>query len=380
MFDKEINFIRSLYGASGFIPLHEPKFIGHEKKYVSDCIDSTFVSSVGTYVDRFEQMICAFTGSKHAVATMNGTAALHLALVLAEVQGDDEVITQALTFVATANAIRYTGAQPVFIDSAENNLGMCPRDLEKFLKENTIKGSDGFCYNKQTNRRIKACIPMHVFGHPVLLDQIKKICIEYNVFLIEDAAESLGSYYKGEHTGTIAPIGVLSFNGNKIITSGGGGMLLIQDEALAKKAKHLSTTAKVPHRWAFDHTEIGFNYRLPNLNAALACAQVENLASFVKNKRETAALYKDFFKNTKFEFINEPSECQSNFWLNAVICANKDERDRFLEVTNEKGVMTRPIWNLMNELSPFKGCQKTELKNAASYFDRVVNIPSSVRL
>lgn len=380
MFDEEINFVRSLYGANEFIPLHEPRFVGHEKKYVGECIDSTFVSSVGKFVDKFEQMICEFTGSKHAVATTNGTSALHLALVLADVSGDDEVLTQALTFVATANAISYTRAAPVFIDSCEDNLGMCPLDLENFLKNNSVIGSDGYCYNKITKRRIKACVPMHVFGHPVYLDQIKVICEKYNIFLIEDAAESLGSFYKGSHTGTIAPIGVLSFNGNKIITSGGGGMLLIQDEFIAKKAKHLSTTAKIPHQWAFDHSEIGYNYRLPNLNAALACAQMENLSSFVKNKRETAALYRAFFKNTELKFVDEPNECESNFWLNAVLCRDKNERDRFLEETNQKGVMTRPLWNLMNELAAFKNCQKTELKNATYYYDRVVNIPSSVRL
>lgn len=380
MFDVEINFVRSLYGEDGFIPLHEPRFVGNEKDYVNECINSTFVSSVGKFVDKFEQMICDFTGSKYAVATMNGTSALHLALVLADVGENDEVLTQALTFVATANAISYTGAQPVFIDSSAENLGMCPENLENFLKNNTEMSSDGYCYNKTTKKRIKACVPMHTFGHPVFLDQIQIICEQYNIFLIEDAAESLGSFYKGVHTGTIAPIGILSFNGNKIITSGGGGMLLIQDEMIAKKAKHLSTTAKIPHKWVFDHNEIGYNYRLPNLNAALACAQMENLPKFINNKRETAALYKEFFKKTNFKFVDEPKYCQSNFWLNAIICRDRSERDHFLEVTNQKGVMTRPLWKLMNEIAPFKNCQKTNLKNAEYYYDRIVNIPSSVRL
>lgn len=380
MFDQEINFVRSLYGKDGYIPLHEPRFVGRERNLVNECIDSTFVSSVGKFVDKFEQLICEFTGSKYAVATMNGTAALHLALVLADVNENDEVLTQALTFVATANAISYTGAKPIFIDSSPENLGMCPKDLENFLKNHSTMGNDGYCYNKKTNKRIKACVPMHVFGHPVLLDELKSVCEKYNIFLIEDAAESLGSYYKGIHTGTTSKIGVLSFNGNKIITSGGGGMLLIQDEALAKKAKHLSTTAKIPHKWEFDHTEIGYNYRLPNLNAALACAQMENLADFISNKRETAARYKEFFKSTNFKFIDEQNDSKSNFWLNAIICSNREERDLFLQETNEKGVMTRPLWKLMSEVASFKDCQKTELKNASYYYDRVVNIPSSVRL
>lgn len=380
MFDDVISFVRSLYGENEFIPLHEPRFIGYEKDYVNECINSTFVSSVGKFVDKFEQMICEFTGSKYAVATTNGTSALHLALLLANVERNDEVLTQALTFVATANAISYTGAEPVFIDSGDENLGMCPKDLENFLKNNTVMSTDGYCYNKITKKRIKACVPMHVFGHPVLLDKIKTICEQYNIFLIEDAAESLGSYYKGTHTGTIAPIGILSFNGNKIITCGGGGMLLIQDAELAKKAKHLSTTAKIPSKWEFDHSEIGYNYRLPNLNAALACAQMENLPNFIKNKRETAALYREFFKKTDFKFVDEPNECQSTFWLNAIICKDKSERDSLLEETNRRGVMTRPLWKLMNELAQFKNCQKTDLKNAKYFYDRIVNIPSSVRL
>lgn len=379
MYNEVLSFIRSLYG-QGFVPLHQPCFVGNEKKYLNECIDSTFVSSVGKFVDRFEEMLCEITGSKYAVATMNGTAALHMALILADVQRDDEVLTQALTFVATANAISYTGAHSVFLDSADDNLGLCPKDLKKFLEQNAEIAADGFCYNQKTKRRIKACVPMHVFGHPVKLDEIIKICREYNIVIIEDAAESLGSTYKGKHTGTIAPIGVLSFNGNKIVTSGGGGALLIQDEKIARRAKYLTTTAKVPHRWDFFHDEIGYNYRLPNLNAALICAQLEKLNDFKINKRETARRYADFFKTTDFEFIKEPAECDSNYWLNAIICKNKEQQQAFLLASNDAGVMTRPIWKLMTDLPSFNTCQKTDLTHARRYEETVVNLPSSVRI
>ncbi len=380
MFDEVIQFIRSLYGGDGFIPLHEPRFIGNEKQFVNDCIDSTFVSSVGEYVDRFEKMICDYTGSKFAVATMNGTAALHMALMLAEVEDQDEVLTQALTFVATANAISYIGAAPIFIDSAKDNLGMCPEDLAQFLSEKTEIRDDGYCYNKHTGKRVKACVPMHVFGHPAKLDEIIEVCSRYNITVIEDAAESLGSFYKKSHTGTIAPIGILSFNGNKTITSGGGGMILLQDEDTAKRAKYLTTTARVPHRWEFVHSEVGYNYRLPNLNAALACAQLEKLPEFLKNKRETASRYREFFKNQAYEFIEEPEGCESSYWLNAIMLQDREERDLFLSATNDAGVMTRPVWRLLSELPSFISCQRTELRNARLYDDRIVNIPSSVRI
>ena len=379
MFNEIIQFVRSLYG-KGFIPLHEPRFMGNEKKYVNECIDSTFVSSVGKFVDQFEKMLCEITGSKFAVATVNGTAALHMSLIIADVQENDEVLTQALTFVATANAISYIGAKCVFLDSAKDNLGLCPDDLKAFLDKNAKMGSDGFCYNIHSKRRIKACVPMHVFGHPVKLDEIMEICKQYNITVIEDAAESLGSTYKGKSTGTIAPIGALSFNGNKIVTSGGGGAILIQDEAMAKRAKHLTTTAKVPHRWDFFHDEIGYNYRLPNLNAALICAQLEQLNSFISNKRETAKKFQVFFKNTEFEFLSEPKGCESNFWLNAISCKNKEQQLELLTVLNNEGVMSRPIWKLMADLPGFKDCQTTELRNARRYVDTIVNLPSSVRL
>ncbi len=379
MFNETISFIKSLYGEDRFIPLHEPKFIGNEKKYLNECIDSTFVSSVGKFVDRFEQMLCEITGSKYAVACMNGTAALHMSLILAGVEENDEVLTQALTFVATANAIFYTNAHSVFLDSAEDNLGLCPNDLKKFL-ENNCEMRNGECFNKTTNRRVRACVPMHTFGHPVKLDEIINICQKYHIFVIEDAAESIGSFYNGKHTGTYAPIGALSFNGNKTVTAGGGGALLIQDEAMAKRAKHLTTTAKIPHRYEFRHDEIGYNYRMPNLNAALICAQLEKLEEFVDNKRQTANLYREFFKNTEFQFIDEPENCKSSFWLNAIRCSDLSQRDRFLQESNDNNVMTRPVWTLMSELPAFKHCQTSELLNAKKYQDTIVNIPSSVRL
>lgn len=379
MFDEIISFIRSIYG-NDFIPLHEPRFVGNEKKYLNECIDSTFVSSVGKFVDRFEQMLCETTGSKYAVATVNGTAALHVSLILSGVERDDEVLTQALTFVATANAISYTGAHPVFLDSDEDNLGLSPKDLQRFLDKFGEMRKDGFCYNKNSGRRIKACVPMHVFGHPVKLDEILELCSRYNIAVIEDAAESLGSYYKGRHTGTLAPIGALSFNGNKIVTCGGGGALLIQDEKLAKRAKHITTTAKVPHRWEFIHDEIGYNYRLPNLNAALICAQLENLEMFRQSKIQTARLYNEFFSRKGIPFLTQPPGCESNYWLNAIILKDKNEQQSFLSFTNDSGVMTRPIWELMSELPAFRHCQKSDLVNAKQYSHTIVNIPSSVRL
>ena len=377
MFEEIIAFIRSLYG-EGFIPLHEPKFIGNEKAYINECIDSTFVSSVGKFVDKFEKMICEITGSNFAVATTNGTSALHVSLLLAEVTSQDEVITQALTFVATANAISYIGAKSIFLDSAPDNMGLCPDNLKSFLQNNAELAGDGFCYNKTTKRRIKACVPMHVFGHPVKLNEIIQICQDYNITVIEDAAESLGSHYQGKHTGTIAPFGVLSFNGNKIVTSGGGGAILIQDEMLAKRAKHLTTTAKVPHRWEFNHDEVGYNYRLPNLNAALLCAQLEMLTQFLINKRETATKYQEFFRNTDIAFISSPAACQANYWLNAVMFKDKKTQQDFLLATNNSGVMTRPIWKLMPDLAMFADSQKTDLVNARRYEATVVNLPSSV--
>ncbi len=377
MYSKFINFVKETYNTNEFIPLHEPRFIGNEKKYLNECIDSTFVSSVGKFVDLFEDNIAKHTGAKHAIACVNGTAALHIALILSEVKQGDEVITQPLTFIATANAISYTGAKPIFIDVDKNTMGLSPEKLEHFLKNKTKQTPKG-CLNIKTGKIIKACIPMHTFGHPAKIDEIKEICDKYKITLIEDAAESLGSYYKGQHTGTFGTFGTLSFNGNKTITTGGGGMILTNDTELAKKAKHLTTQAKVPHKWEYVHDFIGYNYRLPNINAALGVAQLEQLPKYLKNKKQLAEKYKELFKNIDIQFISEPENSQSNYWLNSILLKNREERDKFLKQTNEKGVMTRPVWELMNKLEMFKNCQTENIENAEWFADRVVNIPSSV--
>lgn len=376
--EKIISFIRSTFNEpERFIPLHDPRFIGNEMKYLQECIETNFVSSVGEFVTRFEKMCAEYTGAKYAVATMNGTAALHIALVLTGVMRDDEVITQPLTFIATANAISYTGAQPVFVDVDKDTMGLSPSAIEEFLHQNAVIKDDGFCYNRESGKRISACIPMHTFGHPVKLDELSNICQKYNIALIEDAAESLGSYYKSQHTGTFGKIGILSFNGNKVITTGGGGMILTGDESLAKRAKHITTQAKVPHRWEFVHDEIGYNYRLTNINAALGCAQMESLPKLLELKRELAEKYKSFFAHSDLHLFVEPENCKSNYWLNAIIAKNKEERDQILTFTNDCGVMTRPIWRLMNELDIFRNCRCANLNNAKWLEERVVNIPSS---
>lgn len=374
-----VQFIHELYKSDEFIPLHVPTFGGNEKKYLNECIDTTFVSSVGRFVDRFEEMTAEYTGATKAVVCVNGTNALHMAMLLSGVERDDEIITQALTFIATCNAISYIGAYPVFIDVDKDTMGLSPTAVENWLKDNAeIKNNT--CYNKTTGRRIKACIPMHTFGHPVHMDELVEVCNCYHLELIEDAAESLGSFYKGKHTGTFGKIGAISFNGNKTITTGGGGMMLFQDEELAKRAKHLTTQAKVPHRWEFVHDEIGYNYRMPNINAALGCAQLEQLDEILANKRITAEKYKKFFSNNaEIEFFNEPENSQSNYWLNAVILKDKQAQQAFLQYTNDNGVMTRPIWELMNKLPMFENCQTDGLPNTRWFADRVVNLPSSVR-
>lgn len=374
-----VDFIRSLYQTTEFIPLHEPKFVGNEKAYVVDCIDSTFVSSVGKYVDRFEQEMAKYTGAKYAVATVNGTAALHVALKLVGVNQGDEVITQPLSFIATCNAISYCGAKPVFVDVDRDTLGMSPGSLGTFLASSTTRTSAG-CFNKTTGRRLSAVVPMHTFGLPCRIDQIAAICAEFGIPLIEDAAESLGSYYQGKHTGTFGKLGAFSFNGNKTITTGGGGMITTDDEILAKRAKHITTTAKCPHPYEFIHDEIGYNYRLPNINAALGCAQMESLSRLLASKRSIALAYKKFFAASNITFIEEPDQANSNYWLNALILKDKQTRDTFLKDLNEAGVMTRPIWRLMNELPMFGDCQTTDLSNAKWLEERVVNIPSSARV
>jgi perosamine synthetase len=373
-----VRFIREKFNTPrGQIFLHEPRFYGNEKKYLNECIDSTFVSSVGKFVIRFEEMIAEFTGAKYAIAAVNGTAALHVALILSEVRPEDEVITQALTFVATANAITYTGAKPVFVDVDRDTMGLSAKTLKKFLSENAII-KNGQCINKTTEKRIKACIPMHTFGHPCCIDEIILICNQYNINVIEDAAESLGSLYKGQHTGTFGKFGILSFNGNKTITTGGGGMILTNDEELGKLAKHITTTAKVPHRWEFVHDMIGYNYRLTNLVGALGCAQMELLPKFLKQKRKLANDYSVFFNQIGIDFVSEPKNSISNYWLNAVILPNKDEQIRFLEFMNNNDIMVRPVWQIMNRLEMYKNCQCTLLKNTEWLAERVVNLPSSV--
>ena len=374
-----INFIKSIYNKNKFIPLHEPRFLGNEKKYLNECIDSTFVSSVGKFVDEFESRIANYTGSKYAIATCNGTSALHTSLLLANVNKNDEVITQPLTFVATCNAISYCGAKVIFIDVDKDTMGLSPTALKFFLENNT-KVKNKQCINNKTGKVIKACVPMHSYGHPCRIDAIKKICDDYYIFLIEDAAESIGSTYKGKHTGTFGQLGAISFNGNKIITGGGGGCIITNDKVLAEKAKYLTTTAKVPHKWDFNHDMVGYNYRMPNLNAALLVAQLENLNNFINNKRELANYYETFFSNTDYFFFKEPSNSKSNYWLNVIFLKNRKQRDEFLDFTNKNGVMTRPTWRLMNELEMFKDCEGVDLKNAKYLEERVVNIPSSVRL
>ncbi len=380
MYNDITKFIHTLYGTDELVPLHVPVFLGNEKKYLNECIDTTFVSSVGKFVDRFEEMIAEYTGAKKTVVCVNGTSALHIALILVGVEREDEVITQALTFIATCNAIRYIGAHPVFIDVDRDTMGLSPVAVEKWLLANAeIK--NGVCYNKTTGRRIKACVPMHTFGHPVHLDELVSVCEKYYIELVEDAAESLGSFYKGKHTGTFGKVGAISFNGNKTITTGGGGALLFHDEKLAKQAKHLTTQAKVNHKWEFIHDQIGYNYRMPNVNAALGFAQMEKLDVILANKRETADQYKKFFEEqADIEFFEEPKECKSNYWLNVILLKDKNAQQEFIEYTNEHGVMTRPVWCLMNKLDMFKDCQTDDLKNTSWFEERVVNIPSSVRI
>lgn len=377
MFERIIRFVREQYATNEFIPLHAPVFRGRERELVLDTVDSTFVSSVGAYVDRFERDAAVYCGSPRAVAVMNGTAALHISLVLAGVEREDLVVTQSLTFVATCNAIAYCGAQPVFIDVDRSTLGLSPMALDAWLQEHALIDDAGDCRTRDGHRRIRACVPMHTFGHPVDLDALVEVCARWRLVLIEDAAESLGSYYKGRHTGTFGRIGVLSFNGNKIMTTGGGGMVLL-DEELGKRAKHLTTTAKIPHPYEFFHDEVGYNYRMPNLNAALGCAQLEQLPAFLESKRALAERYIDFFAGTELQPIVEPVSCNSNYWLNGVICDSPEQRDALLKATNDAGVMTRPIWTLMTRLPAHANALCGPQENAQWLESRVVNLPSSV--
>lgn len=380
MFKKITEFIKALYPTENPIPLHAPRFSGNEKKYLIDCINTTYVSYVGQYVSRFEEEIRQFTGAKYSVAVSTGTAALHVSLLLAEVARETEVITQPLTFVATADAISYCGAHPVFVDVEKSTLGLDPDKLSDFLSENATMKSDNRCYNKKTGRMITACVPMHTLGHPARIDQIIEICSKYHIPVVEDAAEALGSFYKGQHAGTFGLLGILSFNGNKPVTTGGGGMIITNDEKLAAKAKHLTTTAKKPHPWEFVHDMVGYNYRMPNINAAVGCAQMECFPAVLENKRATAQKYKNFFDEIGVPFVVEPGNTRSNYWLNSIILKDRQERDQFLAYAADNGVQARPVWTLMSKLHMYSKCQNAPIDVALWLEDRLVNIPSSVQL
>jgi perosamine synthetase len=377
-YSEIIGFIKNQFDNKEFLPLHEPRFLGNEKKYVVDAIDSTFVSSVGSYVDKFEIMMSRISGANKSVAVVNGTSALQVALRLAGVGVGDEVITQALTFIATINAIIYNGAFPIFIDVDIDTMGLSPNAVEAFLEE-FGELRDGICYNKKTNKKIAACMPMHTFGFPVHLIELLKVCNKWNIPLVEDAAEAIGSEYHLKPIGSFGKLGVFSFNGNKIVTSGGGGAIVTNDVELGIKAKHLTTTAKVPHPYEYVHDEIGYNFRMPNLNAALACAQLEQLPKFIESKRSLAQDYDSFFKSKGINFRTELPQTSANYWLMCVELENKKERESFLKETNENGVMTRPIWQLIFKSPLYSGFQKDEQVNAKYLEDRIVNLPSSVR-
>jgi perosamine synthetase len=378
-----LDAVRSVLGpAHGTIALHEPEFSGQEWAYVKDCIDTGWVSSVGAYVDRFERDLCAITGAKHAVATANGTAALHICLLLAGVEAGDEVLMPALTFIATANAVSYAHAVPHFVDSEETTLGVDAPRLQAYLAQAADRRY-GATYNRQTGARIRALVVMHVFGHPCDMDALAALAERWHLVLIEDAAESLGAYYKGRHTGNVGHVAALSFNGNKVVTTGGGGAVLTNDPVLGKRAKHLTTTARVPHRWNFLHDEVGYNYRLPNLNAALGCAQLESLPSFIARKRELAARYEAAFAGVAgLRFLRESAETQGNYWLNAIVLepAQAPQRDDLLAALNDAGYMSRPLWTLMHRLPMYAACPRMPLPTAESLEARVINIPSSPKL
>lgn len=371
-----IHLVREIFG-EGHVLLHRPVFEGNERQYLVECIDSNFVSSVGARVKEFEADIARFAGTKHAIATMNGTAALHMALIVAGVQRGDEVISQALTFIATCNAVSYSGAKPVFVDVDLDTMGMSPKALLAWLEAHA-EMRDGQAFNRSTGARLAACVPMHTFGLPCRIAEIAEICERYGIALIEDAAESLGSYVGDRHTGQFGKLATLSFNGNKVITTGGGGMIVTNDDALAKKAHYLTTTAKVPHPYEFVHDEIGYNYRLPNLNAALGVAQMEKLPAMLEIKADIAARYRDFCAENGLRFVDAPSGTTANFWLNAIVLDSLEQRDAFLKHMNEQGVMTRPIWRLMSSLDMFRECQNDGLVNSKWLEERVVNLPSSV--
>jgi len=373
-----VEFVQEIYRTKEFIPLHAPRFGDKERNYVLDTLDSTYVSTIGEYVDEFERRLSEYTGAKYVVATINGTAALHAALMVCGIQPEDEVITSPLTFIATCNAVHYCGAQPLFVDVEWDTLGLSPESLAIFLDDHAEIRDDDLCWNKKTGRIIRACLPIHNLGHPARVKEIDEICKKYNIVVIEDAAESLGSFTSSIHTGRTGQIGTLSFNGNKIITTGGGGALITDDRDLARRAKHLTTTAKQPHPWLFLHDQVGYNYRLPNINAALGCAQMEQLPTFVNKKRKLAHQYRNWFAERDQEFVSEPSGAASNYWLNSIVLANIDERDEFLTFTNSRNVMTRAMWTPMHTLPMYRGCYRTDLSNTEAIEKRLVNIPSSV--
>lgn len=379
MFDEFISLVRNIYQTDRYIPLHEPRFSGNEKKYLLDTIDTSFVSSIGAYVDRLEADIAKFTGAQYTIATVNGTTALQIALLVIGVNPGDEVITQSLTFVATCNAISYCNAHPVFVDVERNHLGLSPVALEIYLQDN-VEEKNGKAWNRTTKRYISACVPMHTFGHPADMDAILSICNRYSIPVVEDAAEAIGSLRREKHTGTFAKVGILSFNGNKIITTGGGGMIITDDEVLAEKCKHLSTTAKLHHKWEISHDMIGYNYRMPNLNAALGVAQLEKLPEFVEDKRNLAKQYQEWCDACGIKIIIEPVDSRSNYWLNAIVLNDRSERDAFLEYTYNNEIMTRPAWNPMHNLPMYSECPHGPLDNTEWLSERIVNIPSSARI
>lgn len=377
-FDRVVSFIRETFPGQDFISLHEPRFHGNEKKYLLDAVDSTYVSSVGPYVDRFEAKMASITGTRKAVAVVNGTAGIQVALRLAGVQYGEEVLTQALTFIATTNAIKYNGANPVFLDVDLDTMGLSAVAVSNFLDQYGELREEG-CFNKQSGRRIAACLPMHTFGFPVHLDELLTLCKKWSIPLVEDAAESVGSMYKGKPTGSFGMIGAFSFNGNKVVTSGGGGALVFNDEKLGARAKHLTTTAKIAHPFEYAHDELGYNFRMPNLNAALACAQLEQLDTFLENKRSLALMYEEFCIENGIVFRKELEGTKANYWLMCVELENRSDRDLLLKTTNDQKIMTRPIWQLIFRSPMYKDCQRDEQVNAVYLEDRIVNLPSSVR-
>lgn len=376
--EEIISFIKTLYPDMNPVLLHCPQFLGKEKEYLAECIDTKFVSYVSHFVTDMEDHIKRITGAKYAVAMVNGTEALHMAIISAGINPGEEIITQSLTFAATSAAIVHCGALPVYIDVDKDTLGMSAVALKNYLETNTEQ-KNGKCYNKKSGNVISACIPMHTFGHPCRIDEIAALCQEHNIILIEDSAESIGSLYKGKSTGTFGKVGILSFNGNKCVTTGAGGMLISDDEALAARAKYISTTAKRPSKWEFFHTEAGYNLRMPGTCAAIGAAQLEYFDETIKNKRETAALYQKYFAEIGIECIREPENARSNYWLNAIILQDRAEREEFLEYANSNGVQCRPIWTLMHKMPPYEKYERTELPNSQWLEDKVVNIPSSVR-